>query len=90
MVSRLKGGTLQAALAILAGDCQKKKTVAVDGDVTTTYEAFADPGAAESSAQWLARRTTADSAAGSEVVEFADGNGKFDNVATDLTALSYT
>ena len=50
-----------------------------------TYIAFAVAGTAESTAAWQARRIDAN---GSTM--YADGNTDFDNVATDLTALTYS
>ena len=52
-----------------------------------TYIAYAPPGTAESSAGWKVIRI--DESAGMRVT-YADGNENFDNVATDLTALSYS
>lgn len=54
---------------------------------TDTYVAIAAPGSAQSSAVWQAKKI--DEATGT-VVTWADGNGAFDNVATDLTALTYS
>lgn len=55
------------------------------GDIT--YLAIAAPGTAQSDAKWQARKL--DSSDGM-VVTWADGDSEFDNVATDLTALSYS
>lgn len=51
----------------------------------TTYVGEAAPGTAESNASWKAYKVTS-----SGVVTYADGNPNSDNVATDLTALSYS
>lgn len=54
---------------------------------TVTYLALAKPGTAQSSASWQARKI--DSSSGT-VITWADGDTQFDNVATDLTALTYS
>ena len=55
------------------------------GDVT--YLAVAAPGTAQATAKWQCRKI--DETTG-VVITWADGNANFDNVATDLTALSYS
>lgn len=55
------------------------------GDVT--YIAYANPGTAQSAAKWKAMKMDATSGL---VITWADGNVNFDNVATDLTALTYS
>lgn len=52
-----------------------------------TYVAIAAPGTSQSSALWQAMRIDTSSGA---VITWADGNASFDNVATDLTALTYS
>lgn len=54
---------------------------------TTTYVAKANPGALQSSAVWQCMKI--DESSGM-VITWADGNANYDNVATDLTALSYS
>jgi len=54
---------------------------------TDTYIGFANPGTAQSDAKWRAMRI--DESSGT-VITYADGDANFDNVATDLTALSYS
>lgn len=54
---------------------------------TVTYLALAKPGTSESSASWQARKIDATSGA---VITWADGDTEFNNVATDLTALTYS
>lgn len=49
-----------------------------------TYIGVANPGTAQSAALWQAFKY------GDGVLTYADGNAKFDNVATDLTSLSYS
>lgn len=61
------------------------KKITVVGNVT--YIAFAPPGSAQSSAVWQCQKI--DETTGT-VVTWADGNANFDNVATDLTVLSYS
>lgn len=60
------------------------KTTVV-GDIT--YLAMAAPGVSQSTAKWQCRKIdqTTD-----VVITWADGDSNFDNVATDLTALSYS
>lgn len=74
------GVALQRALA----DSLATK-ITVSGDVT--YVAVAAPGTAESSALWQCKKI--DGSSGT-VVTFADGDSNFDNVATDLSALTYS
>lgn len=52
------------------------------------YIGEATIGSAQSSAVWRAQKVTVGS--GEYLVTWADGNDSFDNVATDLTALSYS
>lgn len=51
------------------------------------YLALAAPGTAESADKWQVRKI--DETSGLRIT-WADGNASFDNVATDLTALSYS
>jgi len=59
--------------------------VTVSGSVT--YVGVAAPGSAQSSAVWQCKKV--DETTGT-VVTWADSNANFDNVATDLTALTYS
>jgi len=59
--------------------------VTVAGAVT--YVAIALIGTLQATALWQAKRITV--AAGTTVVEWADGNANFDNVATNLALLAY-
>lgn len=54
---------------------------------SVTYIAYAVPGTPQASALWQARKV--DQTSGT-VITWADGNANYDNVATDLTALSYS
>jgi len=54
---------------------------------TVTYLGLAQPGTAETTAKWQARKINTSSGV---VVTYADGNSNFDNVVTDLTALTYS
>ncbi len=54
---------------------------------TTTYIAFASPGTAESAASWRAFKM--DESSGLRIT-WCDGDDLFNNVATDLTALTYS
>lgn len=67
------------------GNVEMAMKVTTSGSVT--YLALAKPGTAESSALWQARKI--DSSSGT-VITWADGNTNFDNIATDLTALTYS
>lgn len=59
--------------------------VTVEGSVT--YIGQAAPGSAQSANVWQCKKV--DETTGT-VITWADGNSLFDNVATDLTALSYS
>lgn len=59
--------------------------IEIQTDATFTYIAQAKTGAQLSDAVWKAKRVT--TATGTTV--WADGNSFFDNVATDLTKLTY-
>lgn len=59
----------------------------VTEDGTTSYVACAAPGSLQSDAVWQAFKIDESSGL---VITFADGNSNFDNVATDLSALSYS
>jgi len=60
--------------------------VTISGD--DTYVAYAPIGTAQSSAAWQCKKIAV---SGSDItITWADGNANFDNVATDLTALSYS
>lgn len=54
---------------------------------TTTYLAFAVPGTTQATAAWRALKMDESSGL---VITWADGNDLFDNIATDLTALTYS
>ena len=54
-----------------------------------TYIAIAAPGTAQDTAKWQVKRIY-DDGAGTTVITWADGDANFDNVATDLTSLSYS
>jgi hypothetical protein len=62
------------------------KKITISGD--TTYIAYAAPGTLQSEALWQVQRIV--TTAVEVTVTWADGNPSFDNVATDLTALSYS
>lgn len=59
--------------------------VTVSGSVT--YIGVAPPGTAQSTAGWQCKKV--DETTGT-VITWADGNTNFDNVATDLTSLTYS
>lgn len=61
--------------------------ITVNGDYT--YIGKAAPGTAQSTAKWQCKKIDG-SVAGTTVITWADGDVEFDNVATDLTALSYS
>lgn len=51
-----------------------------------TYIGLAPPGSNEADPVWQALRV--DKTSGT-IIKYADGNDNFDNIATDLTALTY-
>lgn len=59
--------------------------VQTSGDIT--YFGLAAPGTAESTAKWQARKIDTSSGV---VITWADGDSSFDNVATDLSSLTYS
>lgn len=67
-----------------ASDLMAQK-VTVSGDIT--YIALAPAGTAQSAAAWRAYKVTVSGA--DTTITWADSNTNFDNVATDLTALTY-
>lgn len=56
---------------------------------TLTYVAIASPGTAQSTAKWQCRLVDT-SVSGTTVITWADGDAEFDNVATNLAALTYS
>jgi len=74
-----------------AGNLVRQNSTDMAMKVTTvgdiTYMGFASPGADEASAVWQAKKI--DTSSGVSIT-WADGNSSFDNVATDLTALTYS
>jgi len=69
------------ATSVVVGDFQTKITL----DGADTYIAHALVGTAEATAGWKAFKLDAN---GSKM--YADGDANYDNVATDLTALTYS
>lgn len=67
------------------GNVEMAMKVTTSGSIT--YMGVAKPGTAQSSALWQARKidSTTDT-----VITWADGDTLFDNVATDLTSLTYS
>jgi len=59
--------------------------ITVSGSVT--YVGVAAPGTSQSTAKWQCKKV--DETTGT-VVTWADGDSNFDNIATDLTTLSYS
>jgi len=55
----------------------------------TTYIAIAAPGTSQSTAKWQVKKIV-DDGAGTITFTWADGNSNFDNIASDLTSLSYS
>ena len=75
----------------IANPIEKKEDtekVKVTTSGSTTYIAYAPTGTAESAAAWKAFKIVTSGT--STVTTWADGDTKYDNVATDLTALSYS
>lgn len=61
------------------------KKITISG--TNTYIARANVGIDQSSASWQCKKIDTSSGV---VITWADGNSNFDNIATDLTSLSYS
>lgn len=59
--------------------------ITVSGSIT--YIGIAAPGTAQGTAKWQCKKI--DETTGT-VITWADGNATFDNIATDLTALTYS
>jgi hypothetical protein len=74
------GSALQRTIA----DSMAVKTT-TSGSVT--YIALASPGTAQATAKWQVRKVDTTSGV---VITWCDGDANFDNVATDLTLLSYS
>lgn len=71
----------------------EKNTIIKNGAVTTIYKAIAPIATALSTAGWQINKTVIDTSVTDVtnlVVTWCDGNAEFDNVATDLTSLSYS
>lgn len=71
----------------------EKTTIVTSGTTTTIYNGVAPMGTAQSAAGWQCKKTVIDgSVSGTKTLTktWADGNANFDNVATDLTALTYS
>jgi len=66
-------------------DVDQGTKITVVGKIT--YIGIAPPGTDQASALWQCKKI--DETTGT-VITFADGNSNYDNVATDLTALSYS
>lgn len=60
--------------------------ITVVGDIT--YIGFAPCGTAESAAKWQCKKIL--TSGGTTTITWADGDANFNNVATDLTALTYS
>lgn len=82
-VKTTDAGDTEQIQAIQGVPLAVKKTVVG----TTTYIGYALPGTAESSAAWRAMKLDESSGL---VITWADGDDNFDNVATDLTSLTYS
>jgi len=61
--------------------------IKITEDGSVTYVAYANPGTAQSAASWKCMKMDATTGL---VITWADGDLNFDNVATDLTALTYS
>ncbi len=61
--------------------------ITVSGSIT--YIGKAAPGTAQATAAWQAKKID-ESVAGTTVITWANGDALFNNVATDLTALTYS
>jgi hypothetical protein len=63
------------------------QSVKVTESGTTTYIATAVPGASQSDPVWRAMKINESSGV---VITYADGNPNYDNVATNLSSLTYS
>lgn len=72
-------------LLVSAAISSADEAIAYDSDVTYEYFAFAPPGSSTASAIWKAIRIDGDGQKW-----YADGDALYNNIATDLTALSYS
>lgn len=70
----------------MAADALAQK-ITVSGSIT--YIGIAAPGTEQSTAKWQCQMID-NSVAGTTTITWADGNAEFDNIATDLTALTYS
>lgn len=59
----------------------------VTSDSSVTYIAIASLGSSQSDAVWQVKKIDTNTGV---VITWADGDDRFDNVATDLTALTYS
>jgi hypothetical protein len=82
-INRLKSGPNGG---LLNEKVPQAKKITVSGSIT--YIAVASPGTAQSSALWQVQKID-ESVAGTTIITWADGNANYDNIATDLTALTY-
>jgi len=65
----------------------KNLAIKITESGSVTYIGLAKPGTAQATAKWQARKLDESSGL---VITWADGDANFNNVATDLTALSYS
>lgn len=85
VLTRLGLGFDGNGLQLLNADNLATK-IEVSGDLT--YVGIATPGSAQASAVWQCKKI--DATGGNTVVTWADGDADFDNVASDLTSLTYS
>lgn len=78
---------LDASGGIKANDSVYAQKITVSGSIT--YIASAAPGSAQAAAVWQVKKID-ESVAGTTVITWADGDGLFNNVATNLATLSYS
>lgn len=78
-------GGLKVDVVSMIGTDDKAVKVTEVGSIT--YVAKAEPGSSEASAVWQVKKI--DETTGT-VITWADGDAEFNNIATDLTALSYS
>lgn len=85
----------QLAVEVLGFDGQALQRGTADALATKvtvsgadTYIGFASPGTAESAASWQCMKVAV--SGGTTTILWADGNSEYDNISTDLTALTYS
>ena len=76
---------------ITDGNFNEKQQIIESGSITTFYKAIAQTGTLQSTSEWQAYKQVIDETSGTVITKtWADGNDLFDNIATDLSVLTYS